>query len=109
MLKTSLRRPVALHELHGRSVAGLAVRVVVHDGDDDGEDPDERRPVGVLEGDGQRGGEAGPDDDKGAVEEAEGVDVHAVGTEAPAGWWEGLALDALEEDAACSQVSRCFE
>lgn len=77
-----------------------AVAVVVDDGDDDGENPNQRRPVGGVVVDGQVGGEAGPDDDEGAVEEAEGVDGDAEAAQAPAGGREGLASDAAEEDAA---------
>lgn len=79
MLQRHARRPVALHKLDGCCVSLLAVGVVVGDCEDNRRHPDQRRPVGVGEGNGQSGGEARPDDDEGAVEEAEGVDVDAVG------------------------------
>lgn len=76
------------------------VRVVVDDGDDTGENPDQGGPVGRGVVHGERSGEARPDDDEGAVDEAEAVDEESQAAEAPAGGREGLTLDALEEDAA---------
>ena len=96
MLQRNARRSVSLDKLDRRRVVGLAVSVVVADGEDDGGHPDQRRPVGSGEIDGQRRGEAGPDDDESAVDEAESVDVNAVRAQAPAGWWKWLALDTLE-------------
>lgn len=109
MLQSDACRPVALHKVDRRRVARFAVSVVVSDGEDDREHPDQGRPVSAGEVDWECGGEAGPDDDEGAVEEAEGVDVDAVRAHAPAGWGEGLASDALEEDAAWLGVSLIFE
>lgn len=106
MLQSHARRSVSLDKVHRRSVARLAVSVVVGDGEDDGGHPDQRRPVGVSEGDGQSSREAGPDDDKSAVEEAKGVDVDAELAESPASRWERLAFDALEEHATWKRVSR---
>ena len=100
MLQSHTGPSVSLDKLHGSSVARLAVSVVIGDGEDDRGHPDQRRPVGVGEGDGQSSREAGPDDDESAVEEAEAVDVDAELAESPAGWWERLALDTLEEHAA---------
>ena len=96
MLESSACRPVALHKLDRRSVTRLAVSIVVDDRENDTCDPDQGRPVGSgkVNREGRR--EAGPDDDEGAVEEAESVDVNAVGAQAPAGWREWLASDALE-------------
>jgi hypothetical protein len=101
MLQSDTRRPAALYELDRCSVASLAVDVVVRDCEDDCGNPHQRRPVGVGKADGESCWEAGPDDDECAVEEAEGVDVDAVRSETPAGWWHRLALDAFEEYAAC--------
>ena len=95
-LESGTCRSVALHKLDRRSVARLAVSVVVGDREDDRGDPDQGRPVGSSEVDRKRRGEARPDNDEGAVEEAEGVDVNAVGSQAPAGWWKWLASDTLE-------------
>jgi len=100
MLQGHTRRSVSLDKVNRRSVARLAVSVVIGDGEDDSEHPDQRRPVGVGESDGQGGGETGPDDNESAVEEAEGVDVDAELAEPPPGGWERLAPDALEEHAA---------
>ena len=105
MLQGHACRSVSLDKVNRRRVARLAVGVVVGDSEDDGEHPDQRRPVGVGESDWQGGGEAGPDDDESAVEEAEGVDVDAELAESPTSRWEGLALDALEEHAAWWSVS----
>lgn len=96
MLERSARRPVALHKLHRCSVARLAVSVVVDDREDDSGDPDQGRPVGSSEVNWEGRGEARPDNDEGAVEEAKSVDVNAVGAQAPAGRWKWLASDTLE-------------
>ena len=69
---------MALHKLDGRSVARLAVSVVVGDREDDCCNPHQGRPVGSGKVNRQARREAGPDDDEGAVEEAEGIDVNAV-------------------------------
>ena len=87
---------MALHKLDRRSVARLAVSVVVCDREDDRGDPDQGRPVGSSEVDRKRRGEARPDNDEGAVEEAKSVDVNSVGAQAPAGRWKWLASDTLE-------------
>lgn len=100
MLQRHAGRSVSLDELDRRRVVGLAVSVVVADGEDDSGHPDQRRPVGGGEINGQRRGEAGPDDDECAVQEAKAVDVDAKLAETPAGMWHGLTLDALEEHAA---------
>ena len=96
MLESGTCRPVALHKLDWRSVARLAVSVVVGDREDDRGDPHQGRPVGSSEVDRERRGEARPDNDEGAVKEAKSVDVNAVGSQAPAGWWKWLASDTLE-------------
>ena len=106
MLQRHTRRSVSLDKVNRRRVARLTVGVVVGDGEDDGEHPDQRRPVGVGESDGQGSGEARPNDDEGAVQEAEGVDVDAELAESPTSRWERLALDALEEHTAWWSVSR---
>jgi hypothetical protein len=108
MLQRHARRSVSLDKLDRRRVVGLAVSIVVADGEDDGGNPDQRRPVGCGEVDGQRSGEAGPDDHESAVQEAEAVDVDAKLAETPAGGWHGLVLDALEEHAAWWRVSKDF-
>jgi hypothetical protein len=100
MLQRHARRSVSLDKLDRRRVVGLAVSVVVADGEDDGGHPDQRRPVGGGQVDGQRGREAGPDDDESAVQESKGVDVDAERAETPAGRWHRLSLDALEKHAA---------
>lgn len=96
MLESSTCRSVALHKLDRRSVARLAVSVVVNDREDDRGDPDQGRPVSTSEVDWEGRGEARPDNDESAVEEAESVDVNAVGSQTPAGWWKWLASDTLE-------------
>jgi hypothetical protein len=105
MLQRHARRSVSLNKLDRRGVVVLAVSIVVADGEDDGGQPDQRRPVGGGEVDGQRRGEAGPDDDESAVQEPKAVDVDAELAETPAGGWERLILDALEENAAWGGVS----
>lgn len=87
---------MTLHKLDRRSVARLAVSVVVGDREDDCCDPDQRRPVGSRKVNRQARREAGPDDNEGAVEEAEGIDVNAVRAQAPTGWWKRLASDTLQ-------------
>ena len=78
MLQRNARRSVSLDKLDRRRVVGLAVSVVVGDREDDCCDPHQGRPVGSGEVNRQARREAGPDDDEGAVEEAEGIDVNAV-------------------------------
>ena len=96
MLESGTCRPVALHKLDRRSVARLAVSIVVDDREDDTCDPDQGRPVGSGKVNRKGRGEARPDDDESAVEKAESVDVDAVRAQAPAGWWKWLASDTLE-------------
>ena len=100
MLQSNTCRPVAFHELDGRSVARLAESVVVDDCEDDGGNPDQWRPVGIGEGNREGRWEARPDNDEGAVEEAKSVDVDAVSAKAPSSRWHWLASDALEKHAA---------
>ena len=100
MLQRNARRSVSLDKLDRRRVVGLAVSVVVADGEDDGGHPDQRRPVGSGEIDGQRRGEAGPDDDESTVQESKAVDVDSELAETPSGVWHRLVSDALEEHAA---------
>jgi hypothetical protein len=107
MLQRDTHRPAALHKLDRCGVASLAIGVVVGDREDDRGNPYQRRPVGVGKADGKSGREAGPDDDKGTVEEAESVDVDSVRSKTPAGWWHRLAFDALEEYAAYEFLVRC--
>jgi len=99
---------VSLDKLDRRRVVGLAVSIVVADGEDDGSHPDQRRPVGCGEVDGQRSGEAGPDDHESAVQKSKAVDVDAEPAKTPAGRWHRLVLDALEEHAAWWSVSEDF-
>jgi hypothetical protein len=77
MLQRHARGPVSLDKLDRCRIVCLAVSVVVAYGEDNGSNPDQRRPVGGGEVDGQRSGEARPDDDESAVQESKAVDVDA--------------------------------
>ena len=96
MLQRHARRSVSLNKLDRRRIVVLSIRVVVANSKDDGGNPDQRRPVGGGEVDGQGSGEAGPDDDESAVQESKAVDVDAKLAETPAGGRHRLVLDALE-------------
>jgi hypothetical protein len=100
MLQRHARGPVSLDKLDRCRIVCLAVSVVVAYGEDNGSNPDQRRPVGGGEVDGQRSWEAGPDDDESAVQESKAVDIDAKLAETPAGGGHRLVLDALEEHAA---------